>query len=135
MPANEQSAAARLAFSDLWQSNSKCFALWPMRKPNSSILGILPKTTTLSLVCRAFLEPIVHNHPLLLIGHFDRFKIHLSNGKEKNDGSASHPLWNNSCVCYLTLLMSAKVDRMVSINLDENVSLGQLQTSGVGSVL
>ena len=40
---------------------------------------------------------------------------------EKKDGSASHPLWNNSYVCYLSLLMSAKVDMMVSLYLDDNV--------------
>ena len=68
----------------------------------------------------AFLKSIFHTHLLLLIGHIDRLKVHLSNGRKK-EGSASHPLWNNSCVCYLTLLMSAKVDRMVSLYSDDNV--------------
>ena len=40
---------------------------------------------------------------------------------EKKDKSASHPLWNNSYVCYLTLLVSAKVDRIVSLYLHDNV--------------
>ena len=68
-----------------------------------------------------FLKSIFHNRLFLPIGHFGWFKVHLSNGKEEKDGSASHPLWNNSCVYYLTLLMSAKVDWNVSLYLDDNV--------------
>ena len=40
---------------------------------------------------------------------------------EKKDKSASHPLWNNSYVRYLTLLVSAKVDRIDSLYLHDNV--------------
>ena len=86
-----------------------------------SILGILPKATRLSLVCGPFLKSIFHNRLLLLIGDFGGLKVHLSNGKEEKGGSASHPLWNNSYVCYLTLLLSAKADRMVSLYLGDNV--------------
>ena len=54
-PASDQSAAARLAFSNLWQSNAKHFVLCPLRNPNEpSILRNLPITTTLSLVCGPF---------------------------------------------------------------------------------
>ena len=85
-----------------------------------SILGILPNATLLSLVCGPFLKSILHNRLLLPIGHFVGLKVHLSNGKEEKE-SASHPLWNNPCVCHLTLLMSTKVDRMVSLYLNDNV--------------
>ena len=91
MPASEESAAARLVFSNLWQSNAKRFALCPIRKPIALDLRNSSRNHHLSLVCGACLEPTVHNRPLLLIGHCDRLKVHLSIGKEK-DGSASHSL-------------------------------------------
>ena len=56
------------------------------------------KNHHLSLVCWAFLEPIVHNRPLLLIGHFDRLKVHLSNGKKRRMGLAHIP-YEISLVC------------------------------------
>ena len=104
------------------QIDAKRFALCSIRKPITYLcitfdLRNSTKNHHLSLVCGAFLEHIVHNHPLLLIGHYDRLKVDLSNGKEERDGFVSHPPWNNSCVCYLTLLMSAEVDRMVSLKL------------------
>ena len=86
-----------------------------------SILGIQPNATYLSLVWGPSLKSIFHNRLLLPLGRFGGLKSHLSNGKEEKDGSASDPLRNNSCVCYLTLLMSAKVNRMVSLYLDDNV--------------
>ena len=48
-----------------------------------SILGNLPTTTPLSLVCGAFLESNLHTCLLLLIGHFGGLKVHLSNGRKE----------------------------------------------------
>ena len=62
----------------------KCFALCSIRNPiEPLILGDLPIATPLSLVCWLLLEAIFHTCLLLLIGHFDGLKVHLTTGRRE----------------------------------------------------
>ena len=68
-----------------WQSSEQCFALCSTRNPlKPSILGNLRVTTPLSLFVQAFQSPFGYAFLLLLIGHFDKLKVHLSNGWKRS---------------------------------------------------